>query len=290
MSKVLLAFLLSSFSINTHALDYFEAPPRVTVASLGPEAEARYAATGKIQCKLLNGGQSGFGSAQLTYKHDLITTSGHALIDIWGPDSRCVSLSKATDCRFIIKSHGATRSIEVVKLEGTGISCPLGTWPDNDWAVMRLKEPIDDVKPYSVDRVKSEGLVIGSQVVTIGHSIDFQSPNPRQFTGPKHYGLCSVLAVDFGPPAATLRTACGCSFGCSGGSLLSLDPNPVLLGIVTASFENYEHGGFGSECEAGERGKPDVVHFEKNRYGTDYRTLSGDFLSTLLNAGKTSRY
>jgi hypothetical protein len=259
--------------------DYFEAPPRVAVDTLDQAAQASYVPTGKLYCTLLNGRQTYKSSAQLTYKHDLITTVGHALINIDG--TNCEAQAKPQDCKFIITVAGKTREVGIASLVGTGLSCPSKNSPDDDWAVMRLKEPIEDVKPYSVEGA-SEYLDVGTQVITVAHSVDFKSGAQHEL-GAKHFGKCSVLQTYGGFPPASVSTACGASHGSSGGSLLSLDPDPVLLGVVSQVNETSAEAN-----KAQARGKPRVLHWQKDGNGTYYRTLSGDFALTLMEAGERS--
>ncbi|WP_438275804.1 hypothetical protein [Nitrobacter sp.] len=167
--------------------DYFEAPPRIAVASLDKASQNRYAATGKLYCRLLNGRQTYKGSAQLTYKHDLITTAGHSLINIEG--TNCQTMARAQDCKFIINVGGKTREMGIAGLEGIGLSCPTKNSPDDDWAIMRLMRPIKDVEPYGISN-QSQLLSIGTRVVTVAHSVDFKSPAQHEL-GVKHYGMCS---------------------------------------------------------------------------------------------------
>ena len=268
----------SKYIINV--ADYFEAPPRVAVDSLDQASQHRYEATGKIYCTLLNGQQTYKGSAQLTYKHDLITTVGHSLINIDG--TNCQTQARPQDCKFIISVGGKTREIGVAGLEGTGLSCPTKNGPNDDWAVMRLKQPIVDVQPYAIDQSQAESLSIGTRVAAVAHSVDFRSKAQYEL-GAKHFGTCSVLQTYGGFPPRTVSTACGASHGSSGGSLLSLDSEPVLLGIMSQTGETLDQAN-----AAQAKGKPRVLHWKKDGDGTYFRTLTGDFHSNLLEAGEKS--
>jgi hypothetical protein len=255
-------------------VDYYEAPARVAVESLPQAMQNRYSPTGKIICEgLSQSAYSGIhftGSAQLSLKNNLITTVGHILIDT--NNGRCIPKSRAENCKFIIK----TGEFRVEKLIGTGITCPHKTAVENDWAVMKLKTAIVDIEPYPVDEDKISKLKVHDLIVTVAHSVDFKSPGPTQ-TGPKHFSECTVLNLYGGATSDAMSSACGCSEGCSGGSLLSPESRPSLLGIWTASMETLAQA-----RRAQAAGSPNVVHWEEDGNGSYYRLLTDDFLEALI--------
>ena len=161
--------------------DYYEAPPRIPVSRLPTSVQQRYAATGIIQC-------NGFeGSAQLTIKNNLITTAGHMLND----RDTCAKIAEPNQCVFIVNSQGRSRSVRVKNLVATGFRCPRENDVQDDWAVMALSEPIDDVTPYSVDPDKIIALRKNDSVVTVAHSVDFIVSSQNA----KHYGECTILKI-----------------------------------------------------------------------------------------------
>lgn len=248
--------------------DYYEGTPRIPLDNMATSAQQKYAATGKIQC---NGYK---GSAQLTVKNNLITTAGHILTG----RNDCKSRARATDCEFIIRSHGRDRTIKVSRLVGTGFRCPTLPEIPDDWAVMQLAESVDDVQPYSIDPAKVRALRRGDQVVTVARSADFVVNHKNVM----HYGQCSILNTYGTYSAPTgFSTACGCSKMCSGGSLLSADSASSLLGIVVEDFEKIE-----DLMSAIKKGKPNIAHWKEDGSGTYYTPLSGEFLRTIDQASR----
>jgi hypothetical protein len=281
---VYLLFVVLSFTAQiSYGADYYEAPPRVAVESLPVEEQNLYAATGTIDCK----GYGPFsrynfiGSAQLTLKNDVITTVGHLIFDL--SNWRCVQRSKAENCKFIIQSHGSRREFPVEKMIGTGTTCPGDRALENDWAVMKLKIPVDDIEPYPIDPEKIRHLYLLDRVLTIGHSIDFNSQGQNKI-GPKHFGECTILRAYGDKYPEAVSTACGCSEGCSGGSLLSTDPKPILLGVWVSSLETPPEA-----RKAAARGKPNLLHWKKEGDGSYYVLITNGFLKALQVAGEGSQ-
>lgn len=264
--------------------DYYEAPARVAVNSLPTEQQNLYAATGTIVCLGLSHGPFArnkyVGSAQLTLKRDLITTVGHVIFDLG--KGRCVQRSQAENCKFMVNSHGSIREFPVEKMVDTGTSCSGDGAIEEDWAVMKLKTPVDDIEPYPVDPEKIKDLVLQDRVLTVGHSIDF-GPKGQEPIGPKHYGECTILSAYGEIYPDVVSTACGCSEGCSGASLLSADPKPTLLGIWVASYETPADA-----KKAAARGKPSVLHWKKEGDGSYYVLITDKFWKTLQMVGGNS--
>lgn len=262
--------------------DYTGSPPRVEVSSLPSDVQSRYSATGKLRCygakETPYAGHHYDLTAQLTVRDkngnaNIITRAGHALWDIDG--TNCRRNSNPQDCTFYV----GDQVIPVATEFRSGVKCP-NARPEDDWSVMRLKFPAKNITPYAVNGSLGQNLQIGNRVVTIGHSVDFHSPSPNE-TGPKHYGECSVLGRYGSFTTAGVSTACGCSHGCSGGSLLTPGSNPILLGIVTNGGESLDDA-----KAAQKRNHPNIVDWQLDGQGTYYATLSDQFLAAILDAQK----
>jgi len=255
--------------------DYYESPPRVAVSSLPQTQQDLYKPTGELICKGAPG--SAFDhqvwgyTAQLTVKNNLITTSGHAFYD----QDTCQLKSRPQDCSFVIKTHGAVKSIPLADKVDLGLHCPESIATEDDWAVMKLSMAVDDIQPYQVDSIKAASLKNGDDVVTVAHSVDFQPP-AKKGLGPLHYGECKILKTYGDGSTASVSTACGCGYGCSGGSLLTAAANPALLGVEVQTFESPA-----DSDKAIKSGTPNVVHWQEDGAGTYYVTIGGKFLSAI---------
>jgi hypothetical protein len=265
--------------------DYFEGTPRVRVDSLSAAEQSRYAATAKIRCTGLPGtpwaGQPVYATAQLTMKDDLITMAGHSLIynEPANPPGSgpaiCRPLTDPKSCRFLIHSHGADQEISFDHVVENGIKCPTEPKTENDWAVVKLSKHIDDVNYYKVDESESSGLQLGDQVVTIGHSSDFHSKSVYQ-SGPKHFGQCTILRTYGFDKTTGVSTACGASYGSSGGSLLSSGSDPLLLGVIVDVKESFTEVKHAFDAKI-----PNQKHWQADGNGTYYVTLQGSFMRAL---------
>lgn len=104
------------------------------------KASRRYAATGILKCG------SSTGTAQLTMSNRVITTAAHVIFSRGGKPR--VNLDK---CIFKVKTGSGWASYPI---DSQSIQCgtrsPYGTSATKDWAVMRLKKPVRNVRPYAI--------------------------------------------------------------------------------------------------------------------------------------------
>jgi hypothetical protein len=234
----------------------------------------RYAATGAINC----GNGKVYGSAQLTLKDNLITTSAHALLDM---DS-CAVLAAPSDCVFVVYSHGKERQIKIdkkIKSGYDGKTCPQAM--EDDWLVLKLSEHVDDVKPYQVDPKAVTKMHNGSDVVAVGRSKDFRTftlvNGQRLYNFPKHVGNCKVKDT-FEFPATRIYTNCDSSKFSSGGSLLSENSDSVtLLAIHQGSMETAEQAN-----AAMVSGVPNRGEYSKAQRYSSYIPIAGAVYDSLI--------
>jgi hypothetical protein len=89
-----------------------------------------------------------------------------------------------------------------------------------------------------------------------------------------------AVAKLYGRPVPYFMSApCGCSEGCSGGSLLTDEPRPALLGVVSSNAETDEQRN--KEINTG---KPVKVPYGELTGTTYFVPLTGDFLRAVKKA------
>jgi hypothetical protein len=246
--------------------------PRKLVASMARQDQERVAATAQIKCP---GGRD--TSAQVTLKDNLITTAAHAFTD----RDTCKQVNDPKTCSFVIRIAGKTLVYPIADRVAQGFQCPTLPRPRDDWAVVRLKYSVAGVEPYLIDENKARNLAIGDRVVTVSHSMDFNRTYAKDgaMILPKHYGTCAVAKLYGRPVPYFMSAPCGCSEGCSGGSLLTDEPRPALLGVVSSNAETDEQRN--KEINTG---KPVKVPYGELTGTTYFVPFTGDFLRAVKKA------
>jgi hypothetical protein len=199
--------------------------------------KARYAATGRITC-----GQAGEAMANLAGRNDILITANHLTVDT----PSCRKLVDPAACWFVVEVNGRERRIRIERQLASGFRCPGSTSVYDDWAVMKLAEPVVGITPYKIDTYAITKAKPGDQVVAVSRSADFrraeEKDGKRVYVLPKHVGDCRLRAIreEQWIPYYML-TDCDGSWGSSGGGLLTLHRDrPRLLAIRVGSSETDE--------------------------------------------------
>ena len=176
--------------------------------------EKRYASTGILACS------GTYATAQLTIRHDIVTTAAHAFFD---PEGR--PRGDLSSCTFNIDVDNAHHSIPIeVSSLRVGSRRPYGVSPVHDWAVVRLKQGVPDARPYSLGTPNDERI----PVVMLAH----------RHRGWVHDGMKAIEActlrtahrVDYGS-AREIGIDCSAGEGASGSAILLPGSNTAMIGI-----------------------------------------------------------
>jgi hypothetical protein len=251
------------------------------------EVDAKLSATGTIRCGTFS------GTAQLTYKSNIITTAGHLLVDY----DDCKNPRHASDCTFTYKFNGQEATIKVERLVASGIKCPNSSRAWDDWAVMKLKGPARGPIPYGINPNKILQLKNNQNVIAVAaQSIDFclrdqrtgnclKDPKTHQFVRPKNVQYCNTRHVYYKDDPKDdpyyFTSDCASSNGASGGSVL--DENlgrPQLLGIIVGDQESL------IEAQV-ERmgGKVADKPYDDHKWAAFQVPVVGEFQAAILQAG-----
>lgn len=212
-------------------VDQYARKKRVTVATI----QDKFGASGDIECDGL------FGQAQVTMKDNVVTTAGHA---VHHPDCSVQDLSK---CRFSVSINGSMKQYRIKRLVDSDYKCTDGPPPPkHDWAVLELEEAVP-VRPYKIDRAATKALGRGSDVTSVGRSLDLVKPGAsgEQITDhPRHYTDCrvdEVFTLWQGDDPDYLATNCGGAKLSSGGGLFKAESQePTLVGIMVQSSPDHK--------------------------------------------------
>jgi hypothetical protein len=97
-----------------------------------------HAASGLIQCGHAH------GAGQLTLSSDVVTTAAHVFFDEQGA-------RRAKSCDFIVEIDGKEKRVPVdMKSIVAGAVRPYAAKPLNDWAVAKLRHPLQEISPYTL--------------------------------------------------------------------------------------------------------------------------------------------
>jgi hypothetical protein len=242
----------------------------------------RFAATGSINCAA---GRV-FGSAQLTIRNDIITTSAHALLE----PRTCQKKAEPADCVFSVQSTGRERTIRIKSKIASGfdgMNCP--QLAADDWLILKLAEPVSDITPYQVDTAAIRRLGEGLTVVAVGRSIDFRTVSYRDgrpaFNFPKHIGDCQIKQIPMDRPLPwKFGTNCDSAGFSSGGSLLSgSNGQDFLVAIHRGSNETDAQAD-----EAMRSGRQNQGPFDAQKWNSTYVAITGEFYDALMKATSAS--
>ncbi len=154
-----------------------------------------FPAAGHVSCA------GGVGAAQLIGSGQVIVTAGHVLIGRGGVGA---------NCRFTIMVDGALRSIPIdMKRVRSGSARPLDAPAAQDWAVARLEQPVQGVRPFT-----TAGVQMAQQVTLVsGRTLPWSggpTVEPCRIRGRAAQG--GELAID-----------CSAQAGDSGAALVTAD-------------------------------------------------------------------
>jgi hypothetical protein len=179
--------------------------------------EARYAATGMIRCNGV------YSTGQLTLRDDIVTTAAHAFYDPAGRPRGNLSA-----CTFMVEVAGVRHTVPLdaaTLVVGTTDPYPLP--PSQDWAVVRLAQPIAGVHPYGI----GVGGHDGEPVALLAH----------RHRGWVHDGRraiedCRIRDEAAGPAGAgaaprEIDFDCSAGDGASGSAILAQGPTCRMVGI-----------------------------------------------------------
>jgi hypothetical protein len=248
----------------------------------------RYSATGTIKCPGTE------GSAQVTFKNNIITTADHVF---WGKN--CEKIASPSECKLVLKSlSGAEQTLEMEDYAPAshGYPCP-GTKPndDQDWAVIKLKGNARGVQPYAVEELPGKLLAKGSAVTFVAHSIDFlRKDQTGKVYEPKHIQRgCHIndfVTSVWDPNVVTMyKGDCDAAGHASGGSILVEGANgPLLSAIFVSSHETKALEKniveLDSDGYATGRVTPNIHPYNAHSWSAVYVPVTGNFLKAIRSA------
>ena len=234
------------------------------------DIESRYAATGDFSC-----GPQSFGQGSVAIKDDIVVTSAH--IQASGGNTCPLKNVPIDRCKFTLKVNGKLQDYDVDRIVDTGHKCRFDGEElkrSQDWLVLKLKTHVDkSVRPYGINKDLSR-LSDQLDVVQVAKSNDWNPTKQSSLRlGERHYSRCSLRhAYGAREQPAVVETDCDSSGNSSGGSVLSADKDPQLLGIVTGAINS---------C-----GKPDKTGpYRMGCWATGMTPISGEFQKTLESLG-----
>jgi hypothetical protein len=234
------------------------------------KVQARYAATGKLDCP------HGDASANITVSNDLITTSAHVFID----PKTCVQHIQIGECKFVVQLGQSTQQVELASIEDMGYKCPPALPdPRRDWAVIRLKGHIHGIQPYEINQTAR--VVSDQPLTTVSYPLDFWRSRAGRRQFPKAIGRCHAKKVYYqNGDDAYFSSDCDASAGSSGGVLLvDVGLRPILLGIFKGGEETRDQ-----LDSALRRGSSNVGRYKESVRASYAVPLRGEFLRAVLKA------
>ncbi|MBU3889101.1 trypsin-like serine protease [Methylosinus sporium] len=195
--------------------DQFAARQKLDAGAL----KQSHAASGLIQCGRAH------GAGQLTLANNVITTAAHVFYDERGA-------KRARSCQFVTEVEGKKRRIAVdMSSIVAGSAKPYAVKAINDWAVARLTQPLDDVKPYGLaDQIAVEQTV---EFVSRGHS-DWRDAETMSFESCRLRAQTNQLKGG----AREFAFDCGTGDGASGGAVLAGERHADLGAILVGWRSN----------------------------------------------------
>jgi hypothetical protein len=230
----------------------------------------RFAATGLLDC---DGEKS---TAQLSGDNSTISTVAHAFTDSKSCKKRDVSVRS---CTFTVTTSKGKQTVYVSGMVGQGFKCPIKPRDSDDWAVLKLKNPIKGVKPYSLPK-RDDGLKKGDKVVSVNaYNNDVFSVNKagaKKF--PKTIEECSDKFDHYDPVEVLyFQSTCDLAGGASGGTILKADSD-VLMAIHKGNRDTY------ADVDAGRDGRSVHKPWAKGQWASYHVLVKGEFLETLRQA------
>lgn len=184
--------------------------------------EKKFAATGLIVCG------TDTVTAQVTGSANVITTAGH----LFGTDD-CQPVNRDNKCKFERTINGKIKSYPL-NIKSLKIGSPCASDDRiNDWAVLKLEDPISDVTPYEIPE-QDNLLIEGEDILQItGMSIDYSVNG----TFPKSMEICRAEKIN-------LTNRSPVKHGCDTGGVSSGSAQFVKRGdkMIFAAMNVAEHG------------------------------------------------
>ena len=213
------------------------------------------------------------GSAQVTRQPDVLTSAGHNFID----PKTCMKRADASDCSFMVESAGEAASYQLQEVEdGLTDNCPSSDRGD-DWAVIKLRNKVQGVNPYTVSEDTIRGLTFAGKLTFVAHSNDFfdlDATGEKIIGHPKFQIDCAFLSIY---PDGLIGTSCGSGSGASGGSCLDGTNQASLVGVIVASTQSYA-----DEAKVIQSlSVPDINHYDPMKWATQCKPILGNFLKAL---------
>ena len=240
--------------------------------------QERFAATGQLICKNMN------GSASVVGNTGTIVTAAHMFFK----RKSCEEINKTSDCSFVTVSKGVEISIPLGQMVEIGLKCPLPSVPEDDWAVVKLRSKAIGVKPYTIP-FGNPSLSRGQKIIAVnGRNADIFSLDrtgrkrfPKTIqdcaTGENYYRADRVVQFE---------STCASSAGTSGSAVVQATSfGNVFAGVTTGNFEAM------TDSRAGlTRGESNRGGYRPGEWASVHIPLSGRFLSAIKAAGTIEPY
>jgi hypothetical protein len=235
------------------------------------EIQDRYAATGLLDC---NGSKS---TAQLTGDNSTISTVAH---DFTNPLTCKKKSNGLNTCTFTVITSQGEQTVDVSEMIGQGFKCPASPNVSDDWAVLKLKNPIRGVKPYRLPK-KSDRLKVGDKLVSVNaynndvFTID-RKTKEKKF--PKTIEDCTrKIDHEETVTASYIESTCDLAGGASGGSILK-PGSDVLMAIHRGNDDS------AAETAAGRAGHSVHKPYRESEWASYHILVADEFLDTLRRA------
>lgn len=241
------------------------------------QVQSRFAATGIIKCGIYT------ASAQLTGSSNTITTAAHVL----SGEDNCDPGTSPRSCSFTTRNGSDVQTQSISELVATGFKCPSKPRMADDWAVLKLQNPIRWVRPYGLPTLNDD-INPGDTVISVsGSSVDFQrlAKHSSRTTFPKSIEECQTKKPYLTLGVITLfESTCDFSGGNSGGSILRASQSgDVLLGISKANDETLRDRANARKSNIVKRGK-----YSEGKWATYHVPVAGDFLKAIYRANSAT--
>lgn len=255
------------------------------------EVRLKGAATVAVICS--RGDYELFGNGSLIGTDDVLVVPGHVILG----ELKCIKEPTLHNCRikYITESKTGvlelkTFSIDYSLIFKRGFECNgFEFFPRDDWAILKLDEPLHGVIPYTIIPNAEARLGVYADIVQISsQATDYGTIENGVFSyGPKHISECKVrkLLKKRGQ-FVRFEQDCDASHGASGASILA--PNfkelerphaPIFLGMLVSGNETEEQS-----AEAQRIGVPNRGEYISGKWATYSIPLKGDFLKYALDA------
>lgn len=236
------------------------------------ETRNRFGATGLLNC---NGYR---GSAQLTGDQMTISTSAHIFIE---PRTCHPKNNNPRTCTFTVLTANGEQKAQVSSLVGWGFKCPTKPRGSQDWAVLKLKNPVVGVKAYRLPN-RFDHIDVKEKIIAVNaFNRDFLR---KTVTGEKkmvksieecesRFGYREPVKIMY------FESTCDSSKGSSGGSILKANSKgDILVGITHGNDESAE------ERIRSENGDIVKKPYKEGEWASYHVAVAGEFLATLRRA------